>query len=78
MYLPHHSYRKAPTTVYPYSPDNTEYNCVVKCIRIITLRADFQCEDVLSDLLTSEVWTHAVVIALHQIVQDFGYVPVVV
>lgn len=47
-------------------------------MRIITLRAAFQCEDVLSDLRTSEVWTQVVVVASHQIVQDFGYVPVVV
>jgi hypothetical protein len=51
---------------------------IVKCVRIITLRAALQCEDVLSDLRTSEVWTHAVVVASHQTVQGFGYVPVVV
>jgi DNA mismatch repair protein MutH len=47
-------------------------------MKIITLKVALRCEDVVSGLRTSEVWTHAVIVVSHQIVQDFGYVTVVV
>jgi hypothetical protein len=37
-----------------------------------------QFQNIVSNLRTAKIWAHAVVVASQEIVQDFGYVPMVV